>query len=175
MRYSSIVSTATSVTALWIGTCFWSSSVSGHVRPGLWSVASLPVLQLCSTLPRLKVHRLPKLQDLALLLPRLTGKGNRCGGNLIRSSSYHATWIILQWSDTSSSFLMTGISRICDEGIFLFFLGITVKQPLLKNILILDKIDLSLLFGLQYRFQTTAGGWDCIGQVRQHSATCNLL
>ncbi|CAF99232.1 unnamed protein product, partial [Tetraodon nigroviridis] len=52
---------------------------------------------------------------------------------------------------------------------------ITVKQPLLKNILILDKIDLSLLFGLQYRFQTTAGGWDCIGQVRQHSATCNLL
>lgn len=103
-----------SVTALWIGTCFWNSTVSGRVRPGLWSVASLPILQLCSILPWLKVHHFPKLQDPALLLPLMTGKGNRCGGNLIGSSS----WIILQWSGTSSFFLMTGISRICDEGSF---------------------------------------------------------
>lgn len=55
------------------------------------------------------------------------------------------------------------------------FLGMTVNPPVVKKILVLDKIDLSLLFGLQQRFQTTAGGWGYIDQVRRHSVTCGSL
>lgn len=55
------------------------------------------------------------------------------------------------------------------------FLGIPVKLPVLKKILILDKVGLSLLFGLRQRFQTTARGWDYIDQVRPHLATYGSL
>ncbi|TNM91966.1 hypothetical protein fugu_018978 [Takifugu bimaculatus] len=52
-----------------------------------------------------------------------------------------------------------------------FFLGIPVKLPVLKKILILDKVGLSLLFGLRQRFQTTARGWDYIDQDRMSQVT----
>lgn len=55
------------------------------------------------------------------------------------------------------------------------FLGIPVKLPVLKKILILDKVGLSLLFGLQQRFQTTARGWDYIDQVRPQLAPYGSL
>lgn len=56
-----------------------------------------------------------------------------------------------------------------------FFLGIPVKLPVLKKILILDNVGLSLLFGLRQRFQTTARGWDYIDQVRPHLAPYGSL